>query len=107
MIIFNYTILDQFLEALSRRASNEIFSSYFEPNQSIEIADNRHKLILQFLGYPNSNNTNLIVLHQCILKMKTKNEREVVIQNLQKAFKESGDVMLIQGSINEIFTSIS
>ena len=85
MIVFSYDILDDFLSALSRRISNEIFSQYIEPNQSTDIAANRNKIILQFLGRPDPTNVNLLVLHQIAIKISNQKEKEDVMENLKKA----------------------
>ena len=105
MIVFSYEILDDFLAALSRRISDEIFSQYIEPNISTEIAATRHKIILQFLGKPDISNPNLLVLHQIAIKIGTKKEKDEVMGNLKKAFQEAGNISLIQGEINEIMMS--
>ena len=107
MICFNYTDLSQFTEALLRRAFNEIFYQYIVPKSSTDIALEQHKLILQFLGKPDPNNTNFLVLHQCEVKIKNQKNREETIANLEIAFEKVGEIKMIQGSINEIFQSIS
>ena len=92
---------------LDRRASNEIFSQYIEPHSSSEIAPNRHKLILQFLGYISPDNTSINVLHQCVLKIKSSQERNNILEEMKKAFGKIGQISIIEGYINEIIMSIS
>ena len=102
MIVFNYEILEDFLSALNRRVSNEIFSQYIEPEQNSELVAYRHKLILQFIGRPDPSNIHFAVLHQIAIPISGSKEREEIIGNLKKAFQTSGEVHLIQGYINEI-----
>lgn len=107
MIVYNYENLEDFLNALSRRINNEVFSQYIEPKTTPDISSGDFKLILQFLGKPDSNNTALIALHQCILRIKTIKERNDTIKELKNAFEAAGRISLIQGWIKEIFQSIS
>ncbi|MHA1475058.1 MAG: hypothetical protein ACTSQ5_07710 [Promethearchaeota archaeon] len=107
MIVFNYENLEDFLKALSRRIINEVFSQYIEPKTTPDISSGDFKLILQFLGKPDVNNTTLIALHQCVLRIKTITERNKTIKELKNAFEAAGGISLIQGWIKEIFQSIS
>ena len=107
MIVYNYENLEDFLKALSRCINNEVFSQYIEPKNTPEISSTDFKLILQFLGKPDINNTNLIALYQCVLRIKTVKERNNTIEELKKAFDTAGSISLVQGWIKEIFQSIS
>ncbi len=107
MIVFNYEILDDFLTAISRRVSNELFSQYIEPEKNSELVAFRHKLILQFIGRPDPANIHFTVLHQIVLPISGSKEKEEIIANLKKAFLTAGEITLIQGHINEIIMSIS
>lgn len=107
MIVYNYENLEDFLNALSRRINNEVFSQYIEPKNLPDISSGDFKLILQFLGKPDSTNTSLIALHQCVLRIKTIKERNDTIKELKNAFEAAGGISLIQGWIKEIFQSIS
>ena len=107
MIVYNYENLEDFLSALSRRMNNEVFSQYIEPKSTPDISSGDFKLILQFLGRPDNNNTALIALYQCVLKIKTIKERDDTIKELKNAFEAAGGISLIQGWIKEIFQSIS
>jgi hypothetical protein len=106
MIIFNYDVLDQFLEMLPNRAINQIFTQYIEPKNGEGLPSQMHKLVLQFLGRPDPSNTNFLVMYQTAIKISSKKERDEVIANLRKAF-DAGGIQLVQGCINEIFMSIS
>ena len=107
MIVYNYENLEEFLKALSRRINNEVFSQYIEPKNTHGISSGDFKLILQFLGKPDINNTTLIALHQCVLRIKTIKEKNNIINELKNAFEAAGGISLIQGWIKEIFQSIS
>ena len=107
MIVYNYENLDDFLTALSRRINNEVFSQYIEPKSTPDISSGDFKLILQFLGRPDIDNTALIALHQCVLRIKTIKEKNNTIKELKNAFEAAGGISLIQGWIKEIFQSIS
>jgi len=107
MIVYNYENLEDFLKALTRRINNEVFSQYIEPKSTPDISSGDFKLILQFLGKPDTTNTNLIALHQCVLRIKTIKERNNTIEELKNAFEAAGGILLIQGWIKEIFQSIS
>ena len=107
MLVFNFERLDDFLPALKYRIQNEVYSEYIEPETSLGASSRNHKLILQFLGNPYKENTNLIALYQIKIQIKKKDEREKIIEKLKAAFEKTGAVKLIQGSITEIFQSIS
>ncbi|MHA1719634.1 MAG: hypothetical protein ACTSWX_04585 [Promethearchaeota archaeon] len=107
MIVYNYERLEDFLAALSRRMNNEVFSQYIEPNNTPEISSGDFKLILQFLGKPDINNSSIIALHQCVIRIKTIKERNETIKDLKNAFEAAGGISLIQGWIKEIVQSIS
>ncbi len=107
MIVYNYENLEDFLKALSRRINNEVFSQYIEPKNTPDISSGDFKLILQFLGRPDTNNTSLIASYQCVLRIKTIKERDKTIDELKNAFEATGGISLIQGWIKEIFQSIS
>jgi len=107
MIVYNYENLEDFLKALSKRINNEVFSQYIESKSTPDISSGDFKLILQFLGRPDINNTSLIALYQCIIRIKTIKERNETIKELKKAFEAAGEISLIQGWIKEIFQSIS
>jgi len=107
MIVYNYENLEDFLKALTRRINNEVFSQYIEPKSTPDISSGDFKLILQFLGKPDITNTNLIALHQCVIRIKTIKERNNTIEELKNAFEAAGGILLIQGWIKEIFQSIS
>jgi hypothetical protein len=106
MIVFNFDRLDDFLARLPQRAVNDVFTEYVEPKLTGEVPTQSHKLILQFLGKPDPQSPQLIILHQCAIKIGSKKERDDVIENLKKAF-DAGGIRLVQGCINEIFMSIS
>ena len=107
MIVYNYENLEDFLNALSRCINSEVFSQYIEPKNTPDISSGDFKLILQFLGRPDINNTTLIALHQCVLRIKTIKEKNNTIKELKNAFDAAGGISLIQGWIKEIFQSIS
>ncbi|QEE15169.1 hypothetical protein DSAG12_00993 [Promethearchaeum syntrophicum] len=107
MIVYNYENLEDFLKALSKRINNEVFSQYIESKSTPDITSGDFKLILQFLGKPDINNTTLIALYQCVIRIKTIKERNDTIEELKKAFEAAGAISLIQGWIKEIFQSIS
>ena len=106
MIVFQYQTLEDFLGALKYRVIDEVFSRYIEPETEMGAASNRHELILQFLGHPDSQNTNILGLYQIKVDIKTKQERDSIITHLKEAFKKTGKISLIQGSISEIYRSI-
>ena len=107
MIVFNYKKLDDFLAKMVLRMGNTVFTQYIEPSTNPDLSENRHKLILQFLGYPSQGNTDLNILHQISLGIKSSAERDEVIVKMKKAFEKIGDISIVEGYINEIFMSIS
>lgn len=106
MIVFNFDILDQFLGALACRATPFVFTQYVEPHTAEGVPVTTHKLMLQFMGRPDPQSPQLMVLHQCVLKIQAKKERDEIIASMKGAFDTNG-IKLIQGYINEIFMSIS
>lgn len=107
MLVFQYQVLEDFLASLNYRLVDEVFSQYIEPETTLGASPNHHQLILQFLGHPDSQNTNILGLYQIKLEIKTHQERDRIIVHLKEAFKKAGEIRLIQGSISEIYRSIS
>jgi hypothetical protein len=104
MIVFNYDGLEDFLRALERRISNEVFAQYLDrPSPQVE-NDSTHTVILQYLGKLENSIT---VLHQCVLKLKKQEEKDQLIQTLQDAFEKAGGIQLIQGKIVELVLSLA
>ena len=96
--------------SLASRVSSEVFTQYVEPDRTSDFSmpsGGSHKLILQFIGRIDPTGAGLTVLHQLSLDIKGSDERDEVIGSLKKAFDEAGGIRLIQGSINEIFTSLA
>jgi hypothetical protein len=104
MIVFNFEILDQFLAALSNRIHNQIFFHIRAPNSGSDQNESVYEVMLQFLGRPDPQ---VLVLHQCAIKLQKKEEREVVIARLKETFKTAGDIILIQGRIQELIMSLT
>ena len=104
MIIFNFDLLEQFLQALPRRIGNEVFAHYIEEKNPNGELTGEHTIYLQFLGHPDQSIT---VLHQCRIKIIKKEEREQIIASLMKAFEKAGGIQLIQGKIQEMFMSVA
>lgn len=107
MLVFQYNQLEDFLTSLKYRITDEVYSQYVEPNNAMGAASNQHHLILQFLGHPDTKNVNILGLYQIRIEINTRQERDSIIVDLQKAFATAGNIKLIQGSITEIFRSIS
>ena len=107
MLIFQYHALEDFLVALKYRIVDEVFSQYIEPETALGASSDHHQLILQFLGHPDASNLNIIASYQIKIEIKSKKERNSVVDNLTVAFKHAGNIQLIQGSITEISRSIS
>lgn len=107
MIIFHYDLLDQFLLALPRNMSSDVFLRYLEPAEAGSGIDTgNHTIMLQFMGKPDSQNVHLLVLHQCIIPLKSKQEKTEIVDKIQHAFQFSGEFHIIQGSISEIIHSV-
>ena len=110
MIVYNFEKLEPFLFSLSSRVSSEVFTQYVEPDRTRDFSmssSGSHKLILQFIGRIDPTGANITILHQLSLDIKGSDERDEVIGSLKKAFDEAGGIRLIQGSINEVFTSLT
>ncbi len=104
MIVLNYENLEQFLFALQRRISNEVFAQYVEGKNSQDENSTTHTMILQFLGRVDPN---VLALHQCSLKLQKQEEKDELIQTLQQSFEKAGDIQLIQGKIIDIMMSLA
>ena len=107
MIVFNYERLEEFLMNLDKRIGNKIFTKYVEPGPSSDLAPNKHKFVVQFLGYPSVDNNSFQVLHQCRLFINSKKERDEVIEKMKKSLDKIEHVRIVEGHISEIFISIS
>ncbi len=107
MIVFNYERIEEFLVNLDKRIGNKIFTNYVEPGPNSDLAPNKHKLVVQFLGYPAVDNNSFQVLHQCRLFINSKKERDEVINQIKKSLEKVEGIHIVQGHISEIFISIS
>ncbi|WP_457556488.1 hypothetical protein [Candidatus Harpocratesius sp.] len=106
MIIFQYDILEQFLNKMPRNISTEVFVQYLEPNHSMSMPErDTHRIILQFLGHPDDNNPHLNVLHQCVIELKSKKEREEIIKKIESAFDTLKKFKIVRGKISEVVHS--
>ena len=106
MLVFNYEILDQFLTALNQRINNQIFFHFRDPGQNadLDMSSETNEVILQFLGRPDSV---LTALYQTKMKIAKKEDRNVILSQLETAFKVAGEIHLIQGKIYEIVMSLA
>lgn len=106
MIIFHYELLQEFLAALPRNITKDIFIQYLEADDSPDRSDlTYHKIILQFLGKPTEENPYLNILHECIIPIKTKEERKKIIQEIEIAFGQKSEYKVVRGKISEIIHS--
>jgi hypothetical protein len=106
MLVFNYENLDHFLNALGQRINNQIFFHFRDPGQNSEMdmSSETNEVILQFLGRPDNV---LTALYQTKMKIAKKEDRSVILTQLESAFKSAGDIILIQGKIYEIVMSLA
>jgi hypothetical protein len=107
MIVLNFELLDQFLQAMANRINNSVFFHFIDrygPKEEENAAENVCEVLLQFLGRPDPAIT---ALYQCKVKFQKKEERETIIAQLSKAFKVGGEITLVQGRIQEIIMSIA
>ena len=72
MIVLNYENLEQFLFALQRRISNEVFAQYVEGKNSQDENSTTHTMILQFLGRVDPNVLRLTSMFVEITKARRK-----------------------------------
>jgi hypothetical protein len=104
MIVLQYDTLEQFLQALNRRVSNELFSHIEENNPSHEESGKNFKIILQYLGRIDPA---LLVLHQCVIKIQHQEEKDQILKSITQAFEKAGGIVLIQGKIQELILSVA